>query len=156
MLTVQGDGHPQIWKERRLLIQSIAATHAAQVSLQERLHKAQQALQELTARRQGEPRLAERTAVEEAIQDVLTRFRVEGLLRVQIQEHVQERPVRAYRGRRLPTRHHVTFTASSQREEEAIENAMRQLAWRVSPPTHLPHPPTLQPPVTAHPHTHLL
>jgi transposase len=136
MLTVQGDGQPQIWKERRLLIQSIAATHAAQVSLQERLHKAQQALQELTARRQGKPRLAERTAVEEAIKDVLTRFRVEGLLRVQIQEHVQERPVRAYRGRLLTMRHHVTFTVSSQREEEAIENAMSQLGWRVYTTNH--------------------
>ncbi len=150
MLTVQGDGHPQIWKERRLLIQSIAATHAAQVSLQERLHKAQQALQEWTARRQGKPRLAERTAVEEAIQDVLTRFRVEGLLRVQIQEHVQERPVRAYRGRRLPTRHHVTFTVSSQREEEAIENAMSQLGWRVSTTNHLTDHLTLEQAVEAY------
>src|SRR5258707_13027404 len=99
-----------------------------QVSLQERLHKAHPALQEFTARRQGKPRLAERTAVEEAIQDVLTRFRVEGLLRVQIQEHVQERPVRAYRGRRLPTRHHVTFTSTSQREKEAIQHDMSQLS----------------------------
>jgi len=42
-VTTQVDGEPQIWKERRLLIQSMAATHAAQASLQERLHKAQQA-----------------------------------------------------------------------------------------------------------------
>src|SRR5260370_36876930 len=115
----------------------MTGTHAAQVSLQEGLHKAQQAVQELMARRQGKPRLAERTAVEEAIKDVLTRFRVEGLLRVQIQEHVQQHPVRAYRGRLLTMRQNVTFTVSLEREEEAIENAMTQLGCRVYTTSHL-------------------
>src|SRR5436309_13331627 len=75
-------------------------------------------------------------AVEEAIQEVLTRFRVEGLLRVQIQEQVQQRPVRAYRGRLATMRQDVTFTVSSEREEEAIEQAMSQLGWRVYATNH--------------------
>jgi transposase len=107
------------------------------VSLQERLQKAQQALQDLTARRQGKARLLERAAVEEAIQGVLTRFHVEGLLRVQIQAHVQQRPVRAYRGRLATLRQDVSFTVSSQREEEAIEQARSQLGWRVYATNHL-------------------
>src|SRR5439155_16783042 len=90
-LTVQMDGEPQTWNERRLLVQSMAAAQAAKRSLQERLQQAQQAVQELTTRRQGKARLMERTAIEGAIKDVLTRFRVEGLLRVEIHEHVQER-----------------------------------------------------------------
>src|SRR5207244_6822353 len=40
-LSVQVDGQLLTWKERRLLVQSMAATHAASVSLQERLQKAQ-------------------------------------------------------------------------------------------------------------------
>jgi transposase len=136
-LSVQVDGQLLTWKERRLLVQSMAAAHAAAVSLQERLQKAQQALQDLTARRQGKARLLERTAVEEAIGDVLTRFRVEGLLRIQIQEHVQERAVRAYRGRLATVRQDVTFTVSSEREEAAIEKAMSQLGWRVYATNHL-------------------
>ncbi len=126
-LTVQVDGQLQTWKERRLLIQSMATTHAAQASLQERLQQAQHVLQELTARRQGKARLTERTAVEGAIKDVLTHFHVEGLLRVQIQEQVQERPARAYRGRLLTMRQDVTFTVSSEREEDAIGNALSHL-----------------------------
>jgi transposase len=122
----------RLWKERRLLIQSMAATHAAQASLQERLQQAQHALQELTARRQGKARLTERTAVEGAIKDVLTRFRVEGLLRVQIQEQVQERPVRASRGRLLAMRQDVTFTVNSEREEEAIGNATNHLTEQLT------------------------
>jgi len=149
-LSVQVDGQPQTWKERRLLIQSMAATHAAQASLQERLQKAQHTLQELTARRQGKARLTERTAVEEAIKDVLTHFRVEGLLHVQIQEHVQERPVRAYRGRLLTMRQDVTFTVSSEREEEAIGKAMSQLGWRVYATNHLREHLTLEQAVEAY------
>src|SRR5437763_13587028 len=56
-LTVEVDGAAQTWKERRLLVQSMAAAHAAHASLQERLQQAQQALQELTTRRQGKARL---------------------------------------------------------------------------------------------------
>jgi transposase len=130
-LTALVNDQQETWEERRLLVQSIAATHAAGASLQERLHKAQQALQELTARRQGKARLTERAAVEEAIKEVLAHFRVEGLLSVQIQEQVQERPVRAYRGRLSVVRRDVTFTVSSERQEQAIEQAMSHLGWRV-------------------------
>lgn len=86
LLTGQVDGEPQTWQERRLLVQSMAATHAAEKSLQQRLQQAQQVLQELTIRRQGKPRLTERAAVEEAINEIFTHFRVEGLLRVDVQE----------------------------------------------------------------------
>jgi transposase len=135
-VTAQVGQESQTWKERRLLVQSMAATHAAQASLQERLHKAQHALQELTTRRQGKARLTERTAVEEAIKEVLTHFRVEGLLCVQIQQHVQERLLRAYRGRLSGVRQDRTFTVSCEREEKAIEQAMSQLGWRVYATNH--------------------
>src|SRR2546421_9672309 len=149
-LTVEVEGEPQTWNERRLLVQSMAAAHAAQRSLQERLQQAQQAVQELTTRRQGKARLRERTAVEGAIKDVLTRFRVEGLLRVEIQEHVQERWVRAYRGRVSVMRQEVTFTLTSEREEEAIEKAMSHLGWRVYATNHLTEQLTLEQAVEAY------
>src|SRR5437588_5944124 len=83
-VTAQVDGEPTTWKERRLLVQSMAAALAAQKSLQERLLQAHQVSQSLLARRQGKACLRERTQVEEAIKGLLTSFRVEGLLRVQI------------------------------------------------------------------------
>src|SRR5581483_6915596 len=102
-----------------------------QVRVQERLQKAQQALDDLSLRRQGKPRLRERTEVEEAIKAVLKQFQVEGLLSVQIQEHVTERPVRAYRGQVSGVRRDLTFTVMSAREETAIARAMSELGWRV-------------------------
>jgi transposase len=136
-VTAQVDGETQTWQERRLLVQSLAATQAAQASLGERLQKAEQALQELSARRQGKPRLRERAEVEEAIQAVLKQFRVEGLLQVQIQEQVHERLVRAYRGRGSGVRRDLTFTLTSSRQETAIGQAMSQLGWRVYASNHL-------------------
>jgi transposase len=136
IVTAERDGEELRWQERRLLVQSMAAAHAAQASLQERLHKAQQALAELAIRRQGKPRLTERTQVEEAIKAVLKQFRVEGLLQVQIQEHVHQRPVRVYRGRLSGERRDLTFTLTSERVETAIARAMSQLGWRVYATNH--------------------
>lgn len=127
-VTAQVDGQMHTWQEYRLLVQSLAASQAAQASLLERLQKAEQAVQELTARRQGKPRLTERAEVEEAIQAVLKQFRVEGLLQVQIQEHLHER---AYRGRMSGVRRTLSFTLTSSREERAIGQAMSHLGWRV-------------------------
>jgi len=135
-VTAQMEGETVSWQERRLLVQSRAATQAAQASLQERLQKAQQALAELVVRRPGKPRLTERMQVEEAIKAVLKQFRVEGLLQVQILEHVQERAVRAYRGRVSGMRRELTFTLTVEREETAIAKAMSQLGWRVYATNH--------------------
>jgi transposase len=149
-VTAQVDGETHTWQERRLLVQSMAATHVAQASLQERVQKAQQALQELTTRRQGKPRLTERTEVEEAIKAVFKQFRVEGLLQVQIQEHVHERPVRAYRGRLSGVRRNLTFTLTSSREETTIARVMSQLGWRVYATNHLTEHLTLEQAVEAY------
>ena len=149
-VTAQVDGQTQTWQERRLLVQSKASTQAAQASLRERLQKAEQALQELTARRQGKPRLRERAEVEEAIKAVLKQFRVEGLLQVQIQEHVHERALRAYRGRLSGVRRDLTFTLTSSREETAIGKAMSQLGWRVYATNQLSEQLTLEQAVEAY------
>ncbi len=149
-MTVEVNGTPEIWTERRLLIQSMAATRAAQASLRERLPKAQHALSEVATRRQGKPRLTQRLAVEEAITEILAHFRVEGLVRVQGEEPVQERPVRAYRGRLSGVRKALTFPISSQEEETAVAQAMSELGWRVYATNHLATHLTLEQAVEAY------
>jgi len=135
-LSAEIDEHQVCWEERQLLVQSLAAAHAAQINLQEHLQKAQHALQEVPVRRQGKPRLKGRSAVEEAVHAILTHFRVDGLLRVHIHEQVQERSLRAYGGRLPTTRQDVTFTVTSDREEQAIRHAEEQLGWRIYSTNH--------------------
>ena len=126
------DGEQTIcWHERRVIIQSIDASLAAQSSLQERLEKAEKAMGALMVRKQGKPRLTSRSQVEEQVQSTLASLRVEGLLHVSIQEEVSEQPVRAYRGKLSSPRHIWSFQVHVQRNQEAIERAMKLLGWRV-------------------------
>jgi len=119
------------WQERRLIIQSIEASRAAQISLQERLEKAEKAIGALMVRKQGKPRLTSRAEVEEQVQSTLSSLRVEGLLQVSIQEEVSEQPVRAYRGKQSSPRQVWSFQVHAHRNQEALERAMKLLGWRV-------------------------
>ncbi len=119
------------WQERRLIIQSIDASKAAQISLQERLEKAEKAIGDLMVRKQGKPRLTSRSQVEEQVQAILSSLRIEGLLQVHIQEEVAEQPVRAYRGKLSSPRQIWNFQVHVERNQEAIERARKLLGWRV-------------------------
>ncbi len=85
-LTAEINGQMQTWTERRFLIQSTRSAEAATHSLQERVKKAYQALQDLLVRKQGKTHLKTRTEIDKAIQEVMKKFRVEGLLDVIVQE----------------------------------------------------------------------
>jgi transposase len=131
VLTTEVNGQMQTWTERRLLIQSMRAAQAAEHALRERVKKAEQALQHLLVRKQGKPHLKTRLEIDEALREVLKKFRVEGLLDVLVQEESHERQVRAYRGKVLSPRQEVVFTISSTRNEKALEYAISHLGWRV-------------------------
>jgi transposase len=130
-LTAEVNGQVQTWTERRLLIQSTSAAEAAGQSLRERVDKAEKALQYLLVRKQGKPHLKTRTEIDEAIGEVIKKFRVEGLLEVIIHEEKQEYLVRAYRGKLSSPRQENLFSIRSEKKEEALEYAISHLSWRV-------------------------
>src|SRR5258708_4090309 len=130
-ITAQVDGTCYSWTERRLLVRSLAQAHAAEQGLRTRLEQAQCALADLLVGRQGKPKLTERAAVEQAVTDLLKRYRVEGLLTVTVTEQLSEHPVRPYRDRPATVRRQRQFTISSRQEPLAIENTIRHLGWRV-------------------------
>ena len=119
------------WQERRLIIQSIDASLAAQHSLLERLEKAEKAIGTLMVRKQGKPRLSSYVQVQEQVQSILSSLRVEGLLHVSIVEAVAQQPVRVYRGKLSEPRQIWSFQVHAQRDQQAIARAMKVLGWRV-------------------------
>jgi transposase len=131
VLTTEVNGQIHTWTERRLLIQSMRAAEAAEHALRERVKKAEQALQHLLVRKQGKPHLKTRLEIDEAIREVLKKFRVEGFLEIIVQEESYERQIRAYRGKLSLPRQEVAFTISSTRNEKALEYAISHLGWRV-------------------------
>jgi transposase len=130
-MEVADQGRTVCWQERRLIVQSIDGSLAAQISLHERLEKAEKAIGELMVRKQGKPRLTRRSQVEEQVQSILSSLRGEGLLQVHIQEESQEQPVRAYRGKLSSPRQIWSFQVHTERNLEAIERARKLLGWRV-------------------------
>ncbi len=131
VITAQSEGTSYTWTERRLLVQSLAAAHSAELGLRRRLSQAQKALSDLLVRRQGKPVLSDRAAVEQAVADTVAHFGVARLLAVTVSEQVTEQPTRTYRNRPATVRTSRQLTISSDVEPEALASAIEQLGWRV-------------------------
>src|SRR5229473_2399151 len=107
-IMAQLEGVSYTWTERRMLVRSEAAAHAAETALRARLGQAQTAVAETVAH-----------------------LRVEGVLRVTVSEQLTQQQVRAYRDRPATVRIQHQFTISSQVEPEALASAIEHLGWRV-------------------------
>jgi transposase len=119
------------WNERRLCVRSLLQAKAAATALRTRLEHAEEALQALHERKQGNRRFPDAAALREAMAAVLKRHQVEGLLTVHITEQVQPRQRRTDGNRAAATRLERTVLVSVQRNAAAIAQAVRLLGWRV-------------------------
>jgi len=130
-LTAAVAGETIAWMERHLVIRSVQLARAGEAALRARLAKAQAAVGELNVRRRGKRRLPQRSTLQEAVEAILARYRVQELLQVSYEEGVRQRQLRRY-GSRPATVHverDIRVTASV--DEAAVEAAIRRLGWRV-------------------------
>jgi transposase len=135
-LTAVVAGETCTWTERRLVIRSLAQAQAGETVLRARLAQAQIALASLTTRRQGKPRCTELTTVREAAEAILARYRVQGLLRLHYEEHVDERPVRRYGARPATVRIEREVRVTAEVDQDAVTAAVQRLGWRVYATNH--------------------
>jgi transposase len=119
------------WEERRLVIRSLAHAKSAEVALYARLQKAQTAIEGLTERKQGKEAFTAIETLRQAVETLLKKHEVAGLLRFEISEQVQEHPLRKYKDRPAKTRIERWLTIVVQRDEVALQEAIRRLGWRV-------------------------
>lgn len=119
------------WQERRLLIRSVAFAEAAQRALDARLDKAQEQLATLLLRGKGKRPPLDLASAQGAVETLLTHHKVDGLIRVTLEEHVEPRRVRGYRGQpdRVEVQRHLTLSA--QVDPDAVQAAKSLLGWRV-------------------------
>jgi transposase len=130
LLTDVVDGRSVTWTERRHVVRSLALAKTQQQHLEQRLHKAEAQLAELTIRKQGKKRLYH-AQLQAAAQDVVQRQRVVGLLTFEVRTLATRRPKRAYGDRPPEVVFDVYFEVVVQRQEEAIAQAKRELGWHV-------------------------
>ena len=98
-LTAEVAGNALAWTERRLVVRSRQLARAGETALRARLAKAQAAVTALNDRGRGKRRFTELPALQAAVETILTRYRVHGLLAVQYTERVRKRPLRRYGSR---------------------------------------------------------
>jgi len=125
------DGWPHTWQERRLVVRSFSVAKSAEQGLRKRLAAAQHELAALTERRRGKKRPRDRQEVGAAVATIVEQQRVGALLQVEVQEHRQERAVRAYHEQPARLIQEWDFSISVVEDQAAVEQAVRRLGWRV-------------------------
>jgi transposase len=144
------EGQALTWTARRQIVRSVKLAQAAQAALHTRLNKAQAALAQLNTHKQGKKVYCDADSLQQAAQAILKEHRVEGLLRLHIEEHVTERAVRAYGNRPAEVRVERVFELHSEVDEAAMSAAARRLGWRVYVTNHPPQTLSLEQAVLAY------
>ncbi len=124
-------GQSLTWSERQVIVRSLKLAAAATAALQVRLSKAQVALARLNEQKQGKKVYPDADALQQAAQAICKHYLVEGLLRLQIEEQVSERTVRAYGNRPAEVRVERIWRLRSEVDEAAVGASTRRLGWRV-------------------------
>jgi transposase len=131
-LTAETETGTVTWDERVLIVHSAAYAKAAVQSLRKRLTQAQADLRALTPPRgRGQRQFTDETALQAAVDAILERYAVAGLLTVELQRETEHRTVRTYRGvpARSEERHRYIVKVKENRARlRAVEP---RLGWRV-------------------------
>ena len=130
-LQATSDGRPVTWPERRLVVRSMARAQAQAKSLETRLCKAQAEMAALNERRQGKRLLTDVAQVRAAGEQILAKYQVSGLIRLQCRTRLQQRQQRRYGQRPARVQVERTVTITARIEEAAVEQVKRGLGWRV-------------------------
>jgi transposase len=155
-VTAEVAGQPYSWLERRMVIRSCQRAEAAERGLRGRLAKAQAEITALNTRGRGRRRWTAPRALREAVDAILTRYRVHGLLHVRYTERFWERPRRRYGGQDTSVRLEWDGQVRASLDQEAVAAAERQLGWRVYVTTQPPEQLSLQEAVWAYRHEYLV
>jgi transposase len=119
------------WPERRLVVRSVAYTEAQRRSLVTRLEKAQAELAALQERRQGKKYYTDTAEWRAAGEQLLARYRVSDLLRLDCQTSETQRTLRRYGTRPARVQVERTVKLTAQVDEVAVARAQQRLGWRV-------------------------
>jgi len=126
------EGERVTWEERVLVVYSPTLARQTRRGLAQRLAGAEEALLALTPPRgRGKRQWTDLAALQEAVQHILKRYRVVGLLAVSYHQEVAEQAIRQYGERPGRTEVRVRYVLRVQRDQPAITGVRRLLGWRL-------------------------
>jgi transposase len=124
-------GTAYTWMERRVVVRSRQLARAGERALRARLTKARAAVAALNDRGCGKRRFTEQPALQAAVEAILTRYRVQGLLAVRYTEQVQKRLLRRYGSRPAVVQVERDLRVQAGVDRQAVATAIGRLGWRV-------------------------
>jgi transposase len=119
------------WQERLLVVRSLKLAAIQERGLRERLAKALAEVQGLNVRGRGKRHLRDQEELQKAVEQIVKRYRVEGLLTLTYQEQVEQRFVRGYGKREAQVREEREVRVEVTIDEVAVEKAIAALGWQV-------------------------
>ena len=126
------DGTVVTWQERLFIIRSKALAQVQARNLDERLNKAEAEILALTPPPgRGKRQFDDPVTLQKAVDAILTHYKVTGLLEIEAERQVTIRHVRKYRDRPARTEEKVRYQVQAHRRQEAIDQAIQRLGWRV-------------------------
>lgn len=120
------------WGERVLIVHSAAYAKAAVQSLRKRLSQAQSDLRALTPPRgRGQRQFTEQTALQAAVDAILERYAVAGLVTVELQRETERRTVRTYRRAPARSEERHRYIVKVKENRARLRALEPRLGWRV-------------------------
>lgn len=119
------------WQEQLLVVRSLKLAAVQEQGLRERLSKAVAQVQGLNGRGRGKRHFRSQEELQEAVQQIVKRYRVEGLLTLCYQQQVEERVVRGYGSRATQVREEREVRVEVAIDEAAVQRAIAALGWQV-------------------------
>lgn len=130
--TANVDDQPIAWEERVLVVYSPNLAERTKQGLEQRLQRAQEQLMALTPPPgRGRRQWSDLAPLQVAVDTILKRHRVDGLLTVSYDRQEHHRHVRKYKDRPARTETTVRYQLQVTPDEDAIEQVRRALGWRL-------------------------
>ncbi|MDH3602329.1 MAG: transposase, partial [Candidatus Tectomicrobia bacterium] len=130
-MSVEVEGTPREWSERRLVVHSLRHAQAAEAGLRARVAKAKAQVEALNQRGRGRKRFEDVETLRQAVHEIVRRHRVEDFLWLRYNHHTTTRQVRAYKDRPAYEKADHQATVEVRVDEAALESAVRRLGWRI-------------------------
>ena len=129
---VEDDGASLEWNERGLLIHSPVLKQAAWRGPERRLKKAHTKLLDLTlSPKQGRKQWSDKVALEQAVETILAKHRVAGLLQVTYHREEKTRTIRKYGNRPERTEKQIRYVIDVSENPTAIQDVSKCFGWRL-------------------------
>jgi len=129
-LSAEVEGEAIEWQEQGLVVRSFKHAERQQKALDARLDKAQSAIAQLNERGRGRKVLTGNELLA-AVEKILDKYQVAGILRVTYHTKTQTIRKRAYKDRPARTEEKSETTLASTIDSQAYQNVVRCLGWRV-------------------------